>query len=51
MLEIEKMENKKLKTFQKLLQWITQSLLCNQSKQKRKIYEETDQELGISENT
>ena len=52
MLEIEKMESKKLKTFQKLLQWITHwSPLCNQSKQKRKICEETDQELGISENT
>ena len=54
-LEIEKKETKKLKTFQKLLEKISQSPQHNQSRKSQKcrgnVYEETDQELGISGNT
>ena len=55
LLEIEKMESKKLKTFQKLLEQISQSSQYNQSRQSQSsrgnAYEETDQELDISGNT
>ena len=51
MLEIEKKESK----LQKLLEQISQSLQYNQSMQNQgirgNVYEETDQELGISRNT
>ena len=54
MFGIEKMESKKLKTFQKLLE-ISESPQYNQSRlsqsSRRNVYEETDQELDISGNT
>ena len=49
----EKGKVKKLRTFQKLLEYV--SLSHNQSRQslssRGNVYEETDQELGISGNT
>ena len=55
LLEIEKKESKKLTTFQKLLEQISQNPQYNQSRQiqssRGNVYEETDQELGIPENT
>ena len=53
MLEIEKKEIKKLKTYQKLLEWMNQSPWYNQGRyiQSRRgnVYKKTDQEPGISE--
>ena len=55
LLEIQKKEIKKLKSFQKLLEEISQSSWENQSRQsqssRENIYKETDQELDISGNT
>ena len=55
MFEIEKKEIKKLKCFHKLTEKISQSPQYNQSRQSQSsrgnVYEETDQELGISGNT
>ena len=55
LLEIQEKEIKKLKSFQKLLEEISQSSWENQSRQsqssRENIYKETDQELDISGNT
>ena len=55
LLEIQKKKIKKLKSFQKLLEEISQSSWENQSRQsqssRENIYKETDQELDISGNT
>ena len=47
MLEIQKKESKELKAFQKLLKYNHRSL--SQSS-RGNVYEETEQELGISDN-
>ena len=53
MLEIDKMESKKTKTFKKLLKWIRQSPQYNPSRQsqRRKENIQAAKELGISGNT
>ena len=55
LLEIEEKEGKTPKTFQKLLEQISQSLQYNLNSQSQRsrgnTYEETDQELDISGNT
>ena len=53
--KLRKKKVKKLKTFQKLLEQISQNPQYNQSRQSQSsrgnVYEKTDQELGISGNT
>ena len=55
MLENEKKENKKLKSFQELIEQINQSPQYNQSRKNQRVrgnvYKETNQRLVISENT
>ena len=55
MLEIEKIESKNLKTFQKLLEQVSHSPQYNESRQsqsrKENVDQETDQELCIPGNT
>ena len=46
------MESEKLKTFQKLLEWISLSIILSTNRAGRaRAEEETDQELGLSGNT